>query len=121
MDAASTQAWITQGGLAALCMALIVAVKSLWGKLNDERTARLEAEKAYREELQKAADARLADAKAYTDRILNVAEAVHGSVSQLSELIEMASSSQEQKPEPKKTTLSGGKIRSPFQSGHGGE
>lgn len=85
------QAFASHGIPGLVIAGLIYWVKRLQDSRDAENAARLADAKGYTNELKAAADARLADAKAYTDRALALQEAVHDSVSKLSELIEMVS------------------------------
>lgn len=82
-------------GLPGLVIAgLLVWLKRLQDRIDSEHTARLEDARAYATALQLAADARLEDAKSYAQHALTLQEAVHQSVTKLSELVDLMTPSQ---------------------------
>ena len=99
MDALLT-ALAGYGAPGLVIAALLLWLKRLQDRIDEEHRARLEDAKNYSKALQDAADERLADAKGYTDSALKLQEAVHASIDKLSELVDLTVSQSSPKKRP---------------------
>lgn len=100
--ASVTEKFAEHGILGLVCLILMSAVVWLY-------RARDADAKNYNKELQKATDGRLADQKAYTDKVLEIHRIVTETVNKLQELYEMEQTrNQPTRPRPRFPSSSGG-------------
>ena len=99
--ASASEKLAEHGVLGVVCLILMYSIVRLY-------LARDADAKNYNAELQKATDGRLADAKAYTDKVLEIQRTVIDSVNKLSELYEMEQQNRNQRPRGRFPSSSGG-------------